>query len=86
MSEKGFSWKNGVAIVPDEDLDDLSGTEKEKWEKLTDKEKKNSLYSFTEPVKEKTITQEMRQLAFDNYSTSNEFKAQILPVIGERLW
>jgi bleomycin hydrolase len=77
VSEKGFSWKNGVAIVPDENLDDLSGTEKEKWEKLTAKEKKNALYSFDEPVKEKTITQEMRQLEFDNYSTTDDHGMQI---------
>lgn len=77
ISEKGFSWKNGVAIVPDEELTDLSGTEKEKWEKLTKEEKKNALYSFDGPVKEKTITQEMRQQEFDNYSTTDDHGIQI---------
>jgi bleomycin hydrolase len=77
VSEKGFSWKNGVAIVPDEDLDDLSGTEKERWEKLTDKEKKDALYSFEGPVKEKTITQEMRQEAFDNYESTDDHGMEI---------
>ena len=72
VSEKGFSWKNGVAIVPDEELTDLSGTEKEKWEKLTDKEKKDALYSFDEPVKEKMITQEIRQAEFDSYQTTDD--------------
>ncbi len=72
VSDKGFSWKNGVAIVPDEDLSDLSGTEKEKWEKLTEKEKDKALYSFEGPVKEKTVTQEMRQQQFDNYSTTDD--------------
>lgn len=72
VSEKGFSWKTGIAIVPDEDLSDLSGTEKEKWEKLTEKEKKASLYKFDGPRKEKTITQEMRQNEFDNYLTTDD--------------
>jgi len=72
VSEKGFSWKNGVAIIPDEELTDLSGTEKEKWEKLTDKEKKESLYKFEEPVKEKNITQEMRQAEFDSYQSTDD--------------
>lgn len=72
VSEKGFSWKNGVAIVPDEELTDLSGTEKERWEKLTDKEKKEALYSFEEIVDEKEITQEMRQEEFDNYLTTDD--------------
>ncbi|MEZ5197924.1 MAG: C1 family peptidase [Bacteroidales bacterium] len=67
ISEKGFSWKNGVAIIPDENLSDLVGTDKEKWEKLTEKEKKATLYSFESYVKEKDITQELRQEEFDNY-------------------
>ncbi len=84
ISEKGFSWKNGVAIVPDEEVDDLSGTEKEKWEKLTDKEKKAALYSFNQPVKEKTITQEMRQLEFDNYSTTDDHGMQITGIANDQ--
>lgn len=72
VSEKGFSWKNGVAIVPDEELTDLDGTEKEKWEKLTAQEKKDALYSFEGPIKEKTITQELRQVEFDNYLSTDD--------------
>lgn len=72
VSEKGFSWKNGVAIVPDEDLTDMKGTERERWEALTDKEKEEMLYKFDKPIPEKEITQEMRQDAFDNYRTTDD--------------
>ena len=72
VSEKGFSWKNGVAIVPEADLEDMTGTEREKWEKLTTKKKEEMLYSFDEPGKEKEITQEMRQKAFDDYETTDD--------------
>jgi bleomycin hydrolase len=72
VSDKGFSWKKGVAIIPDEDKPDLSGTEKEKWEALTEKEKKESLYSFDAPVKEKEITPEMRQEHYDNYLVTDD--------------
>ncbi|MDD2577254.1 MAG: C1 family peptidase, partial [Bacteroidales bacterium] len=72
VSEKGFSWKNAVAIVPDEDKSDLSGTERDRWEKLTAAEKAKSAYSFDGTAKEKTITQEMRQEAFDNYNTTDD--------------
>lgn len=78
VSEKGFSWKDGVAVVPDEELTDLSGTEKERWEKLTDKEKEKALYSFDGPVKEKEITQEMRQKEFDNYLTQDDHGMHIV--------
>jgi bleomycin hydrolase len=72
VSEKGFSWKNGVAIVPDEDKPEIAGMESEKWEKMDAKEKSKLLYSFDEPVSEKTITQEMRQEQFDNYKTTDD--------------
>jgi len=78
VSEKGFSWKNGVAVVPDENNNDLSGTEKEKWEKLTSKEKSAMLYSFDEPAKEKVITQELRQKDFDNYTTTDDHGMEIV--------
>ncbi|HPS82921.1 MAG TPA: C1 family peptidase, partial [Bacteroidales bacterium] len=72
VSEKGFSWTNGVAVVPDAKRDDLSGTEREKWEKLTSKEKAAQLYSFEKPVKEAEVTQEMRQKEFDNFKTTDD--------------
>lgn len=72
VSEKGFSWTNGVAVVPDAKRDDLSGTEREKWEKLTSKEKAAQLYSFDKPVKEVEVTQEMRQKEFDNFKTTDD--------------
>lgn len=72
ISEKGFSWTNGVAVVPAEELEDMSGTEREKWEKLTAKEREAQIYSFSEPVPERIITQEIRQEAFDNYQTTDD--------------
>lgn len=84
VSEKGFSWKNGVAIVPDEEKKDLSGTEKEKWEKLTPAEKNASMYSFDGSTKEKTITQKMRQEAFDNFQTTDDHGMQITGIYKDQ--
>jgi len=78
VSEKGFSWSNGVAVVPDEEKPDFSGTEKERWEKLTKKERADMIYSFEEPVAEKYISQELRQLAFDNYNTTDDHGMEII--------
>jgi len=72
VSEKGFSYKNGVAIVPGKDIKEMSDSERSKWENLTKKEKQDALYSFDKPVSEKKITQEMRQEAFDNYKTTDD--------------
>ena len=72
VSDKGFSWKKGVAIIPDEERPDLSGTEKEKWEALTEKERRKAMYKLDGPVKEKTITQEMRQKKYDDYEVTDD--------------
>lgn len=72
VSEKGFSWKNGVAVVPDEDIEELDGMEKDKWDNMSKKDRQNVLYSFEKPVKEKIITQELRQEAYDNYTTTDD--------------
>jgi bleomycin hydrolase len=84
VSEKGFSWKNGVAIVPDEEKQDLQGSERDKWEKLTEKEKAAQLYTFDKPIKEKMITQEMRQQAFDNYQTTDDHGMQICGIAKDQ--
>ena len=72
VSERGFSWKNGVAIVPDINVEETSGSDKEKWTNMSQKEKENILYSFENTVKELNITPELRQKAFDNYKTTDD--------------
>ena len=72
VSEKGFSWSNGLAIVPEVKIEELNGSEKAKWEKMTEKEKNEQLYKFDKPGREMVITQEIRQKAFDNYQTEDD--------------
>ncbi len=72
VSEKGFSYRNGIAIVPGKDIKSMNDSERGKWEKMTKKEKEALLYSFDKPVEEKKITQQMRQDAFDNYQTTDD--------------
>ncbi|MFW5962826.1 MAG: aminopeptidase C [Bacteroidota bacterium] len=84
VSEKGFSWKNGVAIVPSEDIEDMTGTEQSKWEDLTEEEKEKMMYSFEEPVNEKKITQEMRQEAFNNWKTTDDHGMHITGIAKDQ--
>ncbi|MDX9882680.1 MAG: C1 family peptidase [Prolixibacteraceae bacterium] len=73
ISEKGFSTsKKGVAVVPEINLTDMDGAEISKWEKLTDKEKEEKIFELNEPGPEKIITQEMRQIDFDDYQTTDD--------------
>ena len=79
ISEKGFSTsKKGVAVVPDLNFEDMEEAEIAKWEKLSDKEKEEKLFELNGPGAEKKITQEMRQIDFDNYQTTDDHGMLIL--------
>lgn len=72
VSHKGFNWRKGIAIIPEKQFEFTDGSDKERWEKLSQNDKDKELYSFDKPGKETIITQEMRQLAFDDYSTTDD--------------
>lgn len=63
VSEKGFSLKNGIAIVPEVDYSDM-----------TDEQKKTM---FDSPSAELKITPELRQEGYDNYTTTDDHGMQI---------
>lgn len=58
VSEKGFLFKDGLAVVPETNITNLS-----------EEEKKNLT---TKPHKQLVITPELRQKAFDNYETQDD--------------
>jgi bleomycin hydrolase len=64
VSEKYFSWKNGVAYVPEKEYDDMNDSEKK--------------YMFDGPRDERYITPELRQVAFDNYETTDDHGMHIV--------
>lgn len=74
VSNKGFSWRNGIAIVPEKQKAETKGSDAERWDESL---KDNSLYSFKKPLPEKTITQEIRQQAFDNYTIEDDHGVHI---------
>jgi bleomycin hydrolase len=64
VSEKYFSWKNGVAIVPEKEPEDMEADELKKM--------------FDGPQTERNITPEIREEAFDNYSTTDDHGMHIV--------
>jgi bleomycin hydrolase len=72
VSEKGFAYKHGLAVVPEVNISEMTDSEKSKWTELSQKEKDEMLYKFSKPGKEKSITQELRQAAFDNLTTTDD--------------
>lgn len=73
VSEGGFKWNKGYAVLPEAKNEaDLEGTELSRWVKLSDAEKEKSRYDIKGPVKEITVTQEMRQNMFDRQETTDD--------------
>ncbi|MBW8334609.1 MAG: C1 family peptidase [Prolixibacteraceae bacterium] len=73
VSEKGFSTsQKGVAVVPVIDKANMTDAEISKWEKQKEKEKNEELYRLSKPGMEKVITQEIRQIDFDNHQTTDD--------------
>jgi bleomycin hydrolase len=84
VSDKGFSHKNGIAIVPETNIDNIATSERSKWDKLTEKERKAQFYTFTKPVPEKNITPEIRQAAFDNFSATDDHLMHITGIVTDQ--
>ena len=79
VSEKGFmTSQKGVAVVPEASKADMTDAEITKWEKLSDAEKEKELYKLNKPGKEKVITQEIRQAAFDSQETTDDHSMHII--------
>lgn len=73
VSETGFLYSKGYAVVPDMDnTDNMDDTEKAKWVKMTPKERQSRITTQSLPVAELKITQQMRQQAYDNYQTTDD--------------
>jgi bleomycin hydrolase len=70
-SERGFSFKNGLAIVPEKNYEDMSPSERDSL--------------FVAPSSEKLITPEVRQEAFDNLTTTDDHGMQIIGMARDQI-
>ena len=75
VSEIGFT-RDGIGVMPDADKGaDLTGSDMAHWLGLSQADKKKELTS--KPLPEMTITQQMRQDAYDNWETTDDHGMQI---------
>ena len=73
VSEKGFSFTNGVAINPEvKKVEDLSNTDRARFEKLGEKERLEEVFKFERPYPEIKVTPEVRQAGFESSVTTDD--------------
>jgi len=79
VSDKGFATSTkGIAVVPDKTPKIMNQAETAKWDSLSEKEKDATFYKFDKPEKERVITQEIRQIAFDNLETTDDHAMHLI--------
>jgi bleomycin hydrolase len=79
VSEKGFGYSKGVAILPELRIAEMGDTDKARFVKLTETERLSQMLTFNEPTPEIKVTQELRQKNFDNLTTTDD---HLMHVIG----
>jgi hypothetical protein len=80
VSESGFT-RNGVATLPDvEKAQELSGSDMAHWLKLKPEQKQLN----TKPQPQKWVSQEERQVAYDNYETTDDHGMQIYGIAKDQ--
>lgn len=70
VSENGFKYKEGLAVLPEKPIEEMSAEEKKDV--------------FIRPVKQKKVTQEERQLGFDNYETQDDHGMHIVGIVKDQ--
>jgi aminopeptidase C len=85
VSEAGFS-RSGIAIVPDENAPENAGSDQERWLGQSVRERDADLRARVgvELLAEKNITQEMRQVAYDRYETTDDHGMQIYGIAKDQ--
>lgn len=85
VSEIGFT-RSGIAIVPDLETSENAGSDQAHWLGLTPGERTDEIRRKVgkEILKEKVITQEHRQIGYDNYETTDDHGMQIYGIAKDQ--
>jgi aminopeptidase C len=85
VSEKGFT-RNGIAVAPDIEAIQTSGSDQARWVGLSNAEKNSEISKLINKpgVKEVEVTQDLRQKEYDNYQTTDDHGMQIYGIAKDQ--
>ncbi len=84
VSDKGFSRKAGVAIVPTDDVNAIRESNPKAFKKMTDAEVLEKQYSFEYVMPEKEVTEEMHQRAYNDWSTGDDHSMLLVGIAHDQ--
>ncbi len=83
VSEKGFSHKKGLAILPANNNSEMVNSEMSKWDSMTATQKEQMM--FMEPIPEMKVNDKKRQFTFDNRQTTDDHLMHITGLYKDKL-
>ncbi len=85
VSEKGFSFKQGVAINPEVgNIDDYPTTDRARFEKMDKDERLEEIYKFEKPFPEVDVTPEIRQEGFESFVTTDDHLMHLTGIAADQ--
>ena len=84
VSENGFGFREGRAIVPVESAAEIPPADSARWKGLTDDEIRKRTLLKTGVLPERQITPEMRQQAFDRYETTDDHGMLLVGIAADQ--
>lgn len=83
VSEVGFTRK-GIAVMPETEVANMTGSDQEKWIGVSRTDLNTQFSTLSQIVPEKIITQQMRQIAFDNSQTTDDHGMHIYGIAKDQ--
>ncbi len=85
VSEKGFSFSNGVAINPEVNtVDNYAGTDRARFEQMNPNQRLEEVYKFERPYPEVKVTPEVRQAGYEAFVTTDDHLMHITGIAKDQ--
>lgn len=84
VSEKGFSHGNGLALLPTDQPENMSTTDRARFEKLNPSDQKSQMYSFVSPVPEMQVKDADRTETFNNRQTTDDHLMHLTGILKDQ--
>lgn len=85
VSERGFSFKNGVAINPEvKEVADYSETDRARFEKMDEQARMGEVFKFEQPYPEVKVTPEIRQQGYEAFVTTDDHLMHVTGIVKDQ--
>ncbi len=85
VSERGFSFKNGVAINPEvKEVADYSETDRARFEKMDEQARMAEVFKFEQPYPEVKVTPEIRQQGYEAFVTTDDHLMHVTGIVKDQ--